>query len=48
MRAQLWNGVDKSKTLPTPGEILSEITNGNIDRKSYDTNSASRYKNSIW
>lgn len=50
IRAGLWdasNHVDAS-TLPTPGEILQEMTAGGIDGKEYDAEWPTRAAKSMW
>jgi uncharacterized protein len=50
LRSDLWNPdlhVDAS-TLPTPGQILEEITNGEFDRVPYDATYAERARSTMY
>ncbi len=48
MRARLWAGEDESTDLPTIGDILTEMTDGEIDGAAYDAEWPSRAWDSMW
>lgn len=48
MRAGLWKDGDLSDGLPTLGEIMKEITNGEFDGESYDQAWGARAKETMW
>lgn len=48
MRARLWTAGDESKGLPSPGDILAEMTDGEIDGTSYDAGWSVRAKTTMW
>ena len=50
IRAGLWDASRHipANQLPTPGEILDSMTNGEIDSVKYDTDWPSRAKSSMW
>ncbi|WP_071673006.1 pyridoxamine 5'-phosphate oxidase family protein [Nioella nitratireducens] len=48
LRADLWNGRDESGGLPTIGDILTEMTEGEFDGKSYDADWPQRARDSLW
>ena len=47
-RAGLWDGGDESAGLPTPGEILSALTLGEVGGKTYDAEWPERAARSMW
>ena len=47
LRAELWGMVEKPD-LPSPGDILSEMTDGKIDGQAYDRAWPDRAKTSMW
>lgn len=47
MRADLWN-VGPVDDLPTPGDILAEMTSGEIDGAAYDKEWPDRARSSMW
>lgn len=47
-RAGLWDGGDESDGLPTPGEILSVLTLGEVGGKTYDAEWPERAARSMW
>lgn len=47
MRADLWNAPDVPD-LPTPGDILAEMTSGEIDGAAYDKEWPDRARKSMW
>ena len=47
-RAGLWDGGDDSADLPTPGEILSVLTSGEVGGKTYDAEWPERAARSMW
>lgn len=47
MRADLW-ARDDSADLPTPGDILTEMTSGNIDGQAYDEAWPKRAEQTMW
>lgn len=47
MRAELWNAHEKPN-LPTPGQLMKEITEGAFDGDSYDKEWPERAKTSMW
>jgi uncharacterized protein len=48
MRAGLWTAGDQSAGLPTPGDILTEMTEGEIDGAAYDAEWPGRAATSMW
>ncbi len=48
MRAELWSGVDKSADLPTPGDLLAEMTGGAEGGATYDADWAPRAARTMW
>ena len=48
MRAGLWTQGDQSAGLPSAGDILHEMTNGEIDGAAYDAAWPARAKASMW
>lgn len=47
MRADLWGDHD-APHLPTPGQLMKEITNGSFDGATYDREWPARAKTSLW
>ena len=48
MRADLWSGASAPDGLPSVGEILDEMSRGDIDGKTYDTEWPARAAKSMW
>jgi PPOX class probable FMN-dependent enzyme len=48
MRARLWTAGDESADLPSLGDILSEMTDGEIDGTAFDTDWSARAAKSMW
>jgi len=48
MRSRLWAAGDESAGLPTPGDILKEMTNGEVGGEKYDAEWPERAKASMW
>ncbi len=48
IRARLWSGEDESTDLPTVGQILSAMTEGDFDGESYDRDWAGRAATTMW
>ncbi len=48
IRAGVWSGVDLSANLPTVGDMLREITEGEIDGATYDAAWPSRAAGTMW
>ena len=48
MRSGLWTSGDESVGLPSAGEILSEITSGDVGGRLYDKEWPDRAKDSLW
>ncbi len=48
MRAGLWTSGDESNDLPTPGEMLSEFTEGEVGGPNYDAEWPERAKKTMW
>ena len=48
MRSRVWSGQDDSGTLPTPGEILAEQTQGEEGGASYDAEWTVRAAKTMW
>lgn len=48
IRADLWNGEDQSKGLPTVGQILAAMTDGEEGGDAYDQGWAARAAKSMW
>ena len=48
LRAGLWSGEDKSADLPSPGDILVEMTNGEFDGATYDSEWPGRAAKTMW
>ena len=47
-RAGLWDGGDDASDLPTPGDILSALTSGEVGGKIYDAEWPERAARSMW
>ena len=48
MRARLWSGADESAGLPTPGQILAEMTGGEVGGPDYDAKWPDRAAGTMW
>ncbi|WP_323786301.1 pyridoxamine 5'-phosphate oxidase family protein [Thalassovita sp.] len=48
LRSRLWSGEDESADLPTVGQILSAMTEGDFDGESYDRDWAGRAAQTMW
>ena len=48
IRSELWAGRDDSAGLPTPGEILAAVSQGEVGGKEYDRGWHERAKTSMW
>lgn len=48
LRAELWSAGDQSQGLPTIGDMLKEITNGNFDSATYDAEWPERARRTMW
>lgn len=48
MRSRLWTSGDESEGLPTPGEMLKAMTEGEIGGADYDAAWPARAKDSLW
>ncbi|MEM8977987.1 MAG: pyridoxamine 5'-phosphate oxidase family protein [Pseudomonadota bacterium] len=48
MRAKLWTGDDESTGLPSVGEILEEMMEGDFDGATYDKEWPDRAKKTLW
>jgi PPOX class probable FMN-dependent enzyme len=48
MRARLWTAGDESAGLPTPGQILAEITEGEVGGADYDARWPARAAATMW
>lgn len=48
MRSALWSAEDQSIGLPSPGNMLAEITQGEIDASHYDASWSARASESMW
>lgn len=48
MRARLWTSGDESAGLPSPGDILTEMTEGGIDGAAYDADWPGRAARTMW
>jgi len=48
IRARLWTSGDESAGLPSPGDILTEMTEGGIDGAAYDAEWPSRAARTMW
>lgn len=48
MRARTWSGEDESEGLPSVGDILSEMTGGDVDGAQYDADWAPRAAKTMW
>lgn len=48
MRSKTWSGVDESAGLPSVGDILREMTQGEIDGVAYDAEWLGRAEKTMW
>jgi len=48
LRSELWTAGDQSDGLPTPGEILTEMTSGEFDGVAYDVEWPERAAKTMW
>ena len=48
MRSSLWATENKPTDLPSPGQILKEIQNGDFNAEAYDSDWPERYKKDLW
>ena len=48
MRSRLWALGDQSEGLPTPGDILKDMTSGEVGGAEYDAEWPERAKESLW
>ncbi len=48
LRARIWSGGDRSAGLPTVGDILAEMSEGQIDGAAYDREWPARAAKSMW
>lgn len=48
IRSALWSGGDQSAGLPSVGEMMEEITNGDMDGAAYDANWPARAAATMW
>ena len=48
MRAKLWTSGDESTELPTIGEIMADVTEGDFDGVTYDAEWAARAAKTMW
>ncbi|WP_412565460.1 pyridoxamine 5'-phosphate oxidase family protein [Thalassobius sp. MITS945101] len=48
IRSRLWSGADESGDLPSIGDILSAMTEGDIDGEAYDRDWPDRAAQSMW
>lgn len=48
MRSRLWTAGDESEGLPTPGDMLKEVTEGQVGGEAYDTEWPERAKKTMW
>ncbi len=48
MRARIWSGEDETAGLPTAGELLAEMTGGEIGGADYDREWPARARESLW
>jgi PPOX class probable FMN-dependent enzyme len=48
LRAGLWSGRDESAGLPTAGEMLAAMTDGEIDAETYDRTWDARARETLW
>jgi uncharacterized protein len=48
IRSALWTAGDQSRDLPTVGDMLHEITEGQIDGKAYDADWPGRAAETMW
>ena len=48
LRAELWSGQDQSDGLPTPGDLLSEMSEGQVGGPDYDAEWPGRAAKTMW
>lgn len=48
LRAQLWPDIDAPGDLPSPGDILSEMSAGGFDGSAYDSDWPARARDTMW
>ena len=48
LRSGLWRSGDQSERLPTPGEMLAELSSGEIGGATYDAEWPERARSSMW
>ncbi len=48
IRSRLWTSGDESEGLPTVGEILSSMTEGEVGGQDYDDSWAARAARTMW
>lgn len=48
LRAGLWSGKDESEGLPTPGQILARMTEGEVGGETYDREWPERAASTMW
>ena len=48
LRSGLWRSGDESAGLPSVGDILTEMTNGNFDGETYDAEWDDRAARTMW
>ena len=48
MRAGLWTDANQSTGLPTPGDLLAEMTDGEVGGARYDAEWAPRAAKTMW
>lgn len=48
LRSRLWSSGDESGDLPTPGEILKEMTHGEVGGPAYDAEWPARASQTMW
>lgn len=48
MRARLWSATDESAGLPTPGQVLAEMTAGEVGGRDYDIAWPERAAKTMW
>lgn len=48
IRAGLWTGGDQSQGLPTVGQMMKDVTNGNFDAEGYDADWPVRAAKTMW
>jgi len=48
VRARLWSAGDQSAGLPTPGEMLAEVSSGEVGGPAYDAEWPERARTTMW